>query len=143
MKKYSSVGVVSLLAPQQLSGAGATYTKYIDLAEANSCLIAINIGAMGGTSPTISVKLQEASANPQDSASYSDVAASNYGVSTFANAAANTMVYATYTGTKRYIVAVITLGGTSPTAYVSAVGLTGEQTQLPPIQATTGTVTIT
>jgi len=141
MRGQTGFRAVPLLAAQQLSGAADTKTKYVDLTNKGSLMIVANIGATGGSSPTVAIKLQEASATPAADASYADVAAGDIGVTTLTSAAANTLVYATYKGSKPYVRAFITVGGSNPTAYIAVDAIIGDQTHEPPTTAVTGTST--
>lgn len=142
MKKYTNSQVAAILLPQQLVVATpTTSTKYVDLSNANSCLIAFNFGAASTPPSSITIKLYEADATPGDSDSYTEVAASNIGISTLATAAKEKLVYATYIGSCRYLMAKITIAGAGSDVLVSAEVVVDQQVHNPPSVPTTGDIT--
>lgn len=83
-----------------------------------ACLV-VNVGTAGGTSPTLDVKLQESS---DDGAvdTYADVASATFTQVTTANDVAAFLADIDLTKRERYLRAVFTVGGTSPSIPTSA-----------------------
>jgi hypothetical protein len=113
---------------QQLSGN--VNSASLDLSKFRRAIFLLEIGALGGTSPTVDAKLQEST----DNASWSDLAGSNVAMTQVT--AGNKLITFEVrpdqlSSGKRYVRLAVTLGGTSPTAYACIIPVGSEAVEKP------------
>ena len=121
--KFQDVASAALLNsglyPQSVSASGTGPS--IDLLQADGrCFAVQHVGALGGTAPTVTGKIEESS----DGSTWSDVSGATFTVVS----ASNNVQIISFDRTKRYVRYNYALGGTSPTALLAAV--IGEQKKL-------------
>jgi hypothetical protein len=115
--------------PTHAQQASASFnSNSIDLQKFRRAIFLLEIGALGGTSPTVDAKLQESS----DNATFTDLAGTNVAMTqvTSSNKLITFEVRSDQI-TKRYVRVAVTLGGTSPTAYVCLIPVGGEAVEKP------------
>ncbi len=91
----------------------------VDLRGYGSACVVLDIGAVGGTTPSFTFEVQES----DDNSAFTAVDAGNLqgAIAAITDAEANSVVRVGYLGTKRYIRAAITaVSGTSPTILCSS-----------------------
>lgn len=102
-------------ATASANGAGVDTLGY------NSASLTLEVGAVSGTTPTLDVKLQESA----DNSAWTDVAGATLTQVTAANNSQALRVEGLGTSRKRYLRAVATIAGTSPSFALAASILLG------------------
>lgn len=115
--------ILKVITPKQ-SLASATRTASangtgVDTMGYNEVIALLDVGAVSGTLPTLDVKLQEADAS---GGTYTDISGAAFAQITTANHALSISVNIGDGTRKRFIRAVATIGGTSP-SFACAVAL--------------------
>ncbi len=109
MATLSEFGALSLLSPAALTassnGAGVDLQPYTNVAGRNMKAI-LHVGAVSGTNPTMTVKMQQSS----DNTNFSDIPGAAFSQKTTGPAIDELH----FVATQRYVRAVATLGGTTP-----------------------------
>lgn len=105
---YDNIKSLFTLRPQAITAN--TNGGSVDALGYNSAALALEVGAVSGTSPTLDVKLQESA----DNSAWSDVTGTTFTQVTAANNSQIMRVEGLGTSRKRYLRVVATVGGTSP-----------------------------
>lgn len=123
----NSVSVAQTLAPA--SRTAAVNGTGVDLTGFDAAVVVFDLGAIGGTTPSITFQVQES----DDNSSFAAVAAADLdGGQPAAVTTGGTVTEIGYRGTKRYIRAAITAaGGTTPTLLCSATVVRGKARKYP------------
>ena len=82
----------------------------VDTKGYDNAMVTLEVGAVSGTSPTLDVKIQES----DDNSTFSDVSGATFTQVTAANSSQKIRVAELNVPRKRYLRAVATIGGTSP-----------------------------
>lgn len=104
-----------------LSDGSATSLTPIDTLEFDEALIVMDLGAFGGTAPTVTTKMQEDDAST--GATATDITGATFGAK---DGSADDTVYVgrlNLVDRKRYIRPHITVGGTMPTGEIAVVAI--------------------
>lgn len=99
----------------------------VDTLGYTSAMVVLEVGAVSGTSPTLDVKVQESA----DNSTFTDVTGATFTQVTAANNSQVLRVDGLGTARKRYLRAVATIGGTSPSFTLAAEILLGRAYQEP------------
>ncbi|GIW70326.1 MAG: hypothetical protein KatS3mg101_1073 [Patescibacteria group bacterium] len=105
---YDAIKALVTLRPQAIT-ANANGIS-VDTQGYNSAAVILEVGAVSGTNPTLDVKLQESA----DGSTWADISGATFAQVTAANNSQILRVEGLGTSRKRYIRAVATVGGTSP-----------------------------
>lgn len=106
---YDAIKSLFLLRPQT---ATSTQTGTgVDTMGYNSAAVTLEVGAVSGTTPTLDVKLQECATS---GGTYTDISGATFTQVTAANNSQVMRVEGLGTNRKRYIKAVATIAGTTP-----------------------------
>lgn len=121
-----SIAPIALAAVATTNGTGVDTTGY------EGVMLSVASGVQGGTSPVLTLTLQESADNSSWNAvpDAQVIAASGLNSTGFI-IAASTLIELGYIGAKRYVRASLALAGTSPTAVVSAIVVEGHARNLP------------
>jgi len=111
---YDAIKALNSLRPQAITAN--TNGSSVDTQGYNSAAVILEVGAVSGTSPTLDVKIQESA----DASTWTDVSGATFTQVTAANNSQIMRIEGLGTSRKRYIRAVATVGGTSP-SFTSAV----------------------
>lgn len=126
------LGIAAPVSPQTLTGTATVTSGKVDLSVFHRALFLFETGVFGGTSPTLSavLQLQESA----DGSTWSNNAIVPSATVTAASSQATLEIRADQLGTgKRYVrlQGVCTVGGTSPTIPLAAVGFGDEAAHKP------------
>ena len=105
---YDAIKAVFSFRPAALTST-ANGTS-VDTKGYNSAMVALEVGAVTGTSPTLDVKIQESS----DNSTWTDVSGATFTQVTASNNSQVLRVEGLGTSRSRYLRAVATIAGTSP-----------------------------
>jgi hypothetical protein len=106
---YDAIKAVFSIRPQ--SATSNVNGSAVDTSGYNSAAVVLEVGAVSGTNPTLSVKIQESA---DGSTGWTDVDGAVFTQVTSANNSQILRVEGLGTSRQRYLRAVATLGGTSP-----------------------------
>lgn len=120
------------IAPISLSAVATTNGTGVDTSGFEGVMMLTTSGLQGGTSPVLTLTLQESADNTTWNVvpDAQVIAASGLNSTGFVVAASSTVELG-YIGAKRYVRASVALAGTTPTAVVSAVAVEGHARNLP------------
>lgn len=123
----SRISVAQSLAPA--SRTAAVTGSSVDLAGYSAATVVLDVGAIGGTTPSFTFEIQHS----DDNAAWSPVAAADLDSGQPAPVTAGgTVLEVGYRGVKRYLRAAITAAsGTTPTLLCSATVVRGKPRKLP------------
>jgi len=122
---YDAIKAAVTIRPQTISSN--TNGGSVDTQGYNSAAAILEVGAVSGTSPTLNVKIQES----DDASTWSDVSGATFAQVTAANNSQILRIEGLGTSRKRYLRAVATPGGTSPSFDAACVILLGRAYQEP------------
>ncbi len=124
---FDAIKSVFTFRPQALTTT--TNGAAVDTQGYNSAAIALEVGAVSGTSPTLDVKLQESDTS---GGTYADIAGATFTQVTAANNSQAIRLEGLNTGSrKRFIRAVATITGTTPSFTLGVSALLGRAFKLP------------
>lgn len=122
---YDAIKALVTIRPQaataSVNGSGVDTLGY------NSAAFILEVGAVSGTTPTLDVKIQES----DDNATFTDVAGATFTQVTASNNSQILRVEGLGTDRKRYLRAVATIGGGTPSVTFAVVALLGRAFQNP------------
>lgn len=116
---YDAIKAVFTLRPQVATST--VNGSSVDTLGYNSAAFVLEVGAVSGTSPTLDVKIQESA----DASSWTDVPGATFTQVTAANNSQILRVDGLGTSRKRYLRAVATIAGTSPSFTLAVEALLG------------------
>lgn len=123
---YDAIKVLFSFRPQ--AATATANGGNVDTLGYNSAAFSLEVGAVSGTSPTLDVKIQESA---DGSTGWADVSGAAFTQVTAANNSQILRVDGLGTSRKRYLRAVATIAGTSPSFTLSCVALLGRAYQEP------------
>lgn len=106
---YDAIKAVFSFRPQ--AATATANGSNVDTKGYNSAAVVLEVGAVSGTSPTLDVKIQESA---DGSAGWADVSGAVFTQVTAANSSQILRIEGLGTSRKRYLRAVATIAGTSP-----------------------------
>lgn len=123
---YDNIKALFSLRPQ--AATATTNGSAVDTFGYNSAAVTLEVGAVSGTSPTLDVKIQESA---DGSTGWADVSGATFTQVTAANNSQIIRVEGLGTSRKRYLRAVATIAGTSPSFTLAVELLLGRAFKAP------------
>ena len=108
IKLFDNIAAVFTFRPNRVTATGNG--TGVDTQGYNDAMVVLEVGTVSGTSPTLAVKMQES----DDNSSFTDISGATFTTVTASNSSQVLRLAELNVSKKRYVRAVATIGGTSP-----------------------------